>query len=113
MQARFRNCARAAVALALRALGRLEEARAAFEAAERLGNREAIGGKGCLDLTLGDFERGWSGYESALDRGQVARRGAGRALSQHGAALASAGERVLVMNDHGLGDTIQFAATCR
>ena len=42
-------------ALALRALGRLEEALAAFEEAERLGSIEAISGKGCLHLTLGDF----------------------------------------------------------
>ncbi len=45
-------------------MGRLAEARAAFESAERLGNVEAVSGKGCLDLVLGDFERGWEGYES-------------------------------------------------
>ncbi len=95
-------------ALALRALDRLEEARAAFERAERLGSVEAISGKGCLDLTLGDFERGWEGYEArwiagkSLDEALGVRfpkwRGPGRT-----------GERVLVLNDHGLGDTIQFA----
>ncbi len=94
-------------ALALRALDRLEEARDAFERAERLGNVEAISGKGCLDLTLGDFERGWEGYEArwiagkSLDEALGVRfpkwRGPGRT-----------GERVLVLNDHGLGDTIQF-----
>ncbi|MGD0564844.1 MAG: DUF6165 family protein [Roseiarcus sp.] len=95
-------------ALALRALDRLEEAREAFENAERLGSVEAISGKGCLDLTLGDFERGWEGYEArwiagkSLDEALGVRfpkwRGPGRT-----------GERVLVLNDHGLGDTIQFA----
>jgi Flp pilus assembly protein TadD len=95
-------------ALALRALDRLEEAREAFDKAERLGNVEAISGKGCLDLTLGDFERGWEGYEArwiagkSLDEALGVRfpkwRGPGRT-----------GERVLVLNDHGLGDTIQFA----
>lgn len=96
------------LALALRALDRLPEAREAFEAAERLGNREAVSGKGCLDLTLGDFERGWAGYE--------ARWIAGKSLADVlGARFPTwrgpgkAGERVLVMNDHGLGDTIQFA----
>jgi tetratricopeptide (TPR) repeat protein len=94
-------------ALALRALGRIAEARAAFEAAEALGNREAISGRGCLDLMLGDFERGWEGYEARWVNGKSLAdafgahfpgwRGPGRA-----------GERVLVMNDHGFGDTIQF-----
>ena len=95
-------------ALALGSLDRFEEAREAFENAERLGSVEAIGGKGCLDLTLGDFERGWEGYEArwiagkSLDEALGVRfpkwRGPGRT-----------GERVLVLNDHGLGDTIQFA----
>jgi len=95
-------------ALALRALDCLEDAREAFERAERLGNVEAISGKGCLDLTLGDFARGWEGYEArwiagkSLDEALGVRfpkwRGPGRT-----------GERVLVLNDHGLGDTIQFA----
>ena len=98
------HCGRA---LALRALDRFAEAREAFEEAERLGNVEAISGKGCLDLTLGDFERGWEGYEArwiagkSLDEALGVRfpkwRGPGRA-----------GERVLALNDHGLGDTIQF-----
>ena len=95
-------------ALALRALGRLAEARAAFSRAEALGCREAISGRGCLDLMLGDFAVGWEGYE--------ARWIAGRSLAD---ALGvrfpwwrgpgQAGERVLVLNDHGLGDTIQFS----
>jgi hypothetical protein len=95
-------------ALALRALGRLVEAREKFHAAEALGCREAISGRGCLDLMLGDFENGWEGYE--------ARWIAGRSLSE---ALGvrfpvwrgpgRPGERVLVLNDHGFGDTIQFA----
>ena len=94
-------------ALALEALGRLEDARAAFDSAIALGNREAIGGRGCIDLMLGDFERGWEGYEARWLEGKSLAdalgahfptwRGAGRA-----------GERVLVMNDHGFGDTIQF-----
>ena len=50
--------------LALRALGRLDEARAAFDRAVALGCREAVSGRGCLDLMLGDFESGWEGYEA-------------------------------------------------
>jgi Flp pilus assembly protein TadD len=93
-------------ALALRALGRLDEARKAFASSEELGCREAIAGRGCLDLMLGDFEPGWEGYE--------ARWIAGRSLSEalglrfpwwRGPGTAG---RVLVFNDHGLGDTLQF-----
>lgn len=95
-------------ALALRALGRISEARGKFEAAVKLNCREAISGLGCLDLMMGDFERGWEGYE--------ARWLSGRSLSD---ALGvrfpfwqgpgRRGERVVVFNDHGLGDTIQFS----
>ncbi len=61
---RLRGRRSAAQGLALRALDRLDEARAAFERAVALGCREAVSGRGCLDLMLGDFERGWEGYEA-------------------------------------------------
>jgi hypothetical protein len=51
-------------ALSLRGLRRLSEAMAAFDAAEALGSREAVAGKGCLMLTLGNFEQGLQGYEA-------------------------------------------------
>ena len=80
---------------------------AAFDSAAALGSCKAVAGKGCLMLTLGDFEQGLDGYE--------ARWLAGKSLSE---ALGTRfetwkgpgrrGERVLVLNDHGLGDTIQF-----
>ncbi len=95
-------------ALALRALDRLEEARAAFERAERLGNVEAISGKGCLDLTLGDFERGWEGYEARWIAGKSLDEALGVRFPKW-LGPGRTGERVLVLNDHGLGDTIQFA----
>jgi hypothetical protein len=94
-------------ALALRNLGRYGEALAAFEAAEALGSREAVAGKGCLLLTLGDFERGLAGYE----RRWLAGRSLGDALGTRYHTWAGPGkgqDRVLVLNDHGLGDTIQF-----
>ena len=93
--------------LALRALGRFAEARAAFEAAAALGDREAISGRGCLDLMLGEFERGWEGYEARwIDGRSLAEALGARFPKWRGPGRA--GERVLVMNDHGLGDTIQF-----
>ena len=94
-------------ALALRALGRVDEALDAFEEAVRLGNVEAISGKGCLELTLGDFEHGWEGYEARWVEGKSLAEALG-ARSPRWRGLGRAGERVLVMNDHGLGDTIQF-----
>ena len=57
-------------ALALRSLGRFSEALAAFDAAAALGSREAVAGKGCLLLTLGDFEHGLEGYEARWLKGK-------------------------------------------
>ena len=85
----------------------MNDARAAFVAAERLGNREAISGKGCLDLLMGDFERGWEGYEARWIAGKSLTEALGADI-RHGRVLNRLGERVLVLNDHGLGDTIQF-----
>ena len=94
-------------ALALRNLGRFEESLAAFEAAEALGSREAIAGKGCLLLTLGDFERGFEGYEARLLNGKSLAEALGaRFPTWRGPGRP--GEHVLVLNDHGHGDTIQF-----
>ncbi len=95
------------VALTLEGLGRVGEARDAYEAAERLGNREAIGNKGCLDLMLGDFERGWAGYEARWVAGKSLAEALGDRFPTWRDS-GKAGERVLVLNDHGLGDTIQF-----
>ncbi len=95
-------------ALALRALDRLDEARAAFDRAASLGCREAVSGRGCLDLMLGDFERGWEGYEARwVDGKSIAEALGVRYPVWQGPA--SPPQRVLVINDHGLGDTIQFA----
>ncbi len=95
-------------ALCLRALGRLEEARAAFDRAAALGCREAVSGRGCLDLTLGDFARGWEGYEARWVDG----KSVGEALGVRyplWRGPSAPPQRVLVINDHGLGDTLQFA----
>jgi tetratricopeptide (TPR) repeat protein len=93
--------------LALRNLGRYDEAMAAFDAAEALGSREAIANKGCLLLTIGDFERGLSGYEARWLGGKSLSEALGaRHPRWRGPGLG--GDRVLVFNDHGLGDTFQF-----
>ncbi len=95
-------------ALALRNLGRYDEALAAFEAAEALGSGEAVAGKGCLLLTLGDFERGFEGYEARWLSGKSLGEALGTRYPTWAGPAGGQG-RVLVLNDHGLGDTIQFA----
>jgi Flp pilus assembly protein TadD len=94
-------------ALSLRALGRLEDARAAFDRAVALGCREAVSGRGCLDLMLGRFAEGWEGYEARWVDGKSLAEALGVRYPLWRGPQAR--ERVLVLNDHGLGDTIQFA----
>jgi tetratricopeptide (TPR) repeat protein len=94
-------------ALVLRALDRPDEALVAFERAERLGSTAATGGKGCLYLSLGDFERGWEGYEARWLAGKSLKEALGVRFPQWTGAITK-GAKVLVMKDHGLGDTIQF-----
>lgn len=77
------------------------------EAAEALGSREAQAGKGCLMLTLGDFERGLEGYEKRWLKGKSLADALGTRCETWRGPTRS-GERVLVLNDHGNGDTIQF-----
>jgi Flp pilus assembly protein TadD len=94
-------------ALALRSLGRFPEAVTAFDKAVGLGSREAVAGKGCLMLTLGDFEQGFEGYEARWLKGRSLSEALGiRFETWRGPERR--GKRVLVLNDHGLGDTIQF-----
>ena len=103
----FATIPRPQKALALTALGRLEEAGAAFDRAVALGCREAVSGRGCLDLMLGRFERGWDGYEARwVDGKSIADALGARYPIWRGPS--SPPQRVLVINDHGLGDTIQF-----
>ena len=90
-------------------LGHMEEALAAHQAAvER--DPSSAGAKYNLALTqlrLGDWERGWAGYEARWQFREVHRRP--RFFRQprwRGEKLH--GERVLLHAEQGLGDTIQF-----
>ena len=56
----------------------------------------------------GDFESGWAGYEARWIAGRSLADALGVRFPRW-AGPGRAGERVLVLNDHGLGDTIQFA----
>jgi tetratricopeptide (TPR) repeat protein len=93
--------------LALRSLGRFSEAMAAFDAAAALGSREAVASRGCLMLTLGDFENGLEGYEARWLKGRSIAEALGTRFETW-KGPGRKGKRVLVLNDHGLGDTIQF-----
>ena len=94
--------------LTLKSLGRFDEAMAAFDEAARLGSVDAVSNRGCLSLMLGDFEQGWEGYESRWLAGKSLKEALGvKFPTWSGKPIV--GERLLVMNDHGLGDTIQFS----
>ncbi len=93
--------------LTLRNLGRFSEAMSAFDRAAALGSREAVAGKGCLMLTLGDFENGLEGYEARWLKGKSIAEALGTRFPTWKGPGGEA-KRVLVLNDHGLGDTIQF-----
>jgi hypothetical protein len=58
-------------------------------------------------LKLGDFENGLEGYEARWLKGKSLREALGTRFDT-GKGPGRRGERVLVLNDHGLGDTIQF-----
>ena len=58
-------------------------------------------------MTLGDFERGLEGYEARWLKGKSLGDALGRRFETW-RGPARRGERVLVLNDHGHGDTIQF-----
>lgn len=90
-------------------LGRFDEAMEAFDRARALDpeSEEALSNRGCLQLLLGDFASGWEGYENRWSRGKrpVPKSPARFDINAPGGLR---GQRILVVNDHGLGDTIQF-----
>jgi hypothetical protein len=94
--------------LTLKELGRFDEALSAFDEAARLGDIDARGNRGCLLLMLGEFEAGWEGYESRWLAGKSLKDALGVRFPEWSGA-ATPGQRLLIMNDHGLGDTIQFS----
>jgi tetratricopeptide (TPR) repeat protein len=90
-------------------LGRMDEARRAHElAVER--DHSSAGAKYNLaltDLRLGDWERGWAGYEARWQFREVHKRPRNfRQQRWRGQELQ--GERVLIHAEQGLGDTIEF-----
>jgi tetratricopeptide (TPR) repeat protein len=90
-------------------MGLFAEAMQAYERALEIAPEleEAIANKACLQLLLGDFAAGWEGYEFRWAAGERP-----VPISPARFDLADpdglAGQKILVVNDHGLGDTIQF-----
>jgi tetratricopeptide (TPR) repeat protein len=94
--------------LTLQALGRFDEALGAFDEAVALGNLDAVSNRGCMRLMLGDFEQGWEDYESRWLAGKSLKDALGVRFPNWSGTPVQ-GERLLVLNDHGLGDTLQFS----
>lgn len=88
-------------------LGRLREARAAYERAVALRPDFRLGRfhRGLLDLTEGEFERGWEGYALRMPPPGVPDDDSGE---WHGASLEAG--TLLVRREQGLGDEIMFAS---
>eukprot|EP01037_Dinobryon_pediforme_P007739 gene7739-7801_t len=96
--------------IVLKELGRFDEALSCFDKALELDpdSNEAISNRGCLLLLLGDFERGWQGYERRWVLGDLSAMQLNFKLpSWNGKNPLNL--RILVMNDHALGDIIQFS----
>jgi hypothetical protein len=90
----------------LRGLGRLDEARAAYETALGLdpATADARFGLGFLALLRGDLAAGWPGYEF-----RASRRGSPPpALARQWRGEPPAGKSMLLYAEQGLGDTLQF-----
>lgn len=90
-------------------LGNFDEAMRAFDKALELepNSEEALSNRGCLQLQLGDFAAGWEGYEYRWSRGSRPVP-ISSAQFDFSAPEYLIGRKTLVVNDHGLGDTIQF-----
>jgi tetratricopeptide (TPR) repeat protein len=93
--------------IALKELGRFDAAGAAFDRALALDPQspETLSNKGCFDLLLGRFAAGWEGYEHRWAEGQ---RPVPVCDLRFNRLSDVAGKSLLIVNDHALGDTIQF-----
>jgi tetratricopeptide (TPR) repeat protein len=97
-------------AVALKRLCRFDEALADFDAALALDPTSAHikNNKAALLLLLGDFERGWDLYEWRWIAGQTPKNTLKLAIPEwDGQPLA--GRKIIVFDEQGLGDAIQFA----
>lgn len=90
--------------------GRPDHALASYRKALELrpGFPEAVASEAVALLALGDYESGWSAFESRWHRVAPAALRHG-AIPRWTANAPLAGKRILVWSEQGLGDTIQFS----
>jgi tetratricopeptide (TPR) repeat protein len=105
------DCAEAhcGIGIIARTTGAFDEAMGHYNRALALDPNleEALSSRGCLQLSMGDFAAGWEGYEHRwIDGHRPVAKSEARFDPADPATIA--GRSVLVVNDHGLGDTMQF-----
>jgi tetratricopeptide (TPR) repeat protein len=69
-------------------------------------HKEAPWNLGFASLLMGDYARGWSGYEHRLSQHEIASK---NWSLPRWSGIPKPGARILVHSEQGLGDTIQFA----
>jgi len=96
--------------IVLKELGQFDEAMRCFDLALALDpqSNEIMSNKGCLHLLLGDFEQGWKGYEHRWVLGDKSAGQLQFSLPVWNGDM-HIGQHILVINDHALGDIIQFS----
>lgn len=96
--------------IALRDLGRVRASIAAFDAALALapGFAHARNNRGAAHLLAGDFERGWEDYEFRWIGGETPKREL-KLLLPEWTGDVKPGDRILVFDEQGFGDAIQFS----
>jgi tetratricopeptide (TPR) repeat protein len=104
-------CGRGVVLVKLK---RLDEARASYDRALAIRPEyaEALFARGSASLQLGDFENGWIGYENRWDMKEALERKL-KADCPVWKGESISGKRVIVYEEQGLGDTIQFSRYLR
>ncbi len=96
--------------IALRDLGRIHESIASFDAALAFaaGFAHARNNRAAARLLLGDFERGWEDYEFRWIGGETPKRELKLPLPEWSGEVRP-GDRILVFDEQGFGDAIQFS----
>jgi tetratricopeptide (TPR) repeat protein len=95
--------------VALKELGAFDAADAAFDAAIALApdSAHARNNKGALQLLRGDFHNGWDGYEYRWACGTTPQNALKFPIPQW-QGTSHPGEKLIVFDEQGLGDTLQF-----
>ncbi len=95
--------------VALKKMGEMDAALAAFDVAlaQNPDSAHALNNKGGLQLLLGDFENGLRGYEYRWMAGHVHKFNLEFPIPEWSGTIRP-GEKLIVFDEQGIGDTIQF-----